>query len=173
MKDLIINYWSQIVILIGAIGYLLKLFFNFVIKKKEIKFTIFQKLRNEEVKSFYISFLEFEEILKQYNARAFNGYNLDERFYDKLELSYKNLILDFSSLKLISNKKHFEEIDNYLNKLFEVKSRTSISDNDLRVGFDTKESSKRLDEDYNYLKEDFISLKKNIVNILRQINGID
>ena len=52
--NFIVEYWSQLTILILAIGFLLKSIFNFYLKKQEIKFDFIHKERAQIIKKLHI-----------------------------------------------------------------------------------------------------------------------
>ena len=59
---IISTYWSQITILLLALGYLLKLYLNYLTKKKEINHSLFQKMMMDSVYAFYNSYSQIEEL---------------------------------------------------------------------------------------------------------------
>jgi len=62
------EYWAQIslilMIVIGGIGFILRLYFNWSIKKKEITFNKVRDTKVEELRAFYRSFIDLESNLR-------------------------------------------------------------------------------------------------------------
>ena len=62
------EYWSEVTViigvLIGGIGFLMKLYFNWVIKKKEITYNKVKSTKIVELKEFYKCFIDLETYLK-------------------------------------------------------------------------------------------------------------
>jgi hypothetical protein len=62
MKN-IFEYWSQITVLIGAIGFLLKTIFEFKLKNKELKFKYFYELKSQKIIELYTKIVEIQMII--------------------------------------------------------------------------------------------------------------
>ena len=66
--EIIIKYWSQITvvigIVIGGIGFILKILLNWNLRKKEITFSKLKETKIIELKNFYSSYINLEVELK-------------------------------------------------------------------------------------------------------------
>jgi len=58
------EYWSQITILLLAIGYLFKLYFNYLSRKSEINHSLFQKMMMDTVAEFLKAYSLNEEMFR-------------------------------------------------------------------------------------------------------------
>jgi|GEM_PF-6221398 len=56
--DFLNKYWSQITVLILAIGYILRTIFNFYLKKAEIKFAFIHKERAEIIREIHLDLIK-------------------------------------------------------------------------------------------------------------------
>lgn len=59
----IFEYWSQITVLIGAIGFLLKTIFEFKLKSKELKFKYFYELKSQKIIELYAKIVQIQMII--------------------------------------------------------------------------------------------------------------
>lgn len=76
--EFIIEYWSQLAVLLGVIGYLLKTIFDFIIRKREIKFIKLHELRAEKISAIFHSLTNMEQSFDQYLNKVHNLSSLEE-----------------------------------------------------------------------------------------------
>lgn len=62
-KDFIVNYWSQLTVLLGVIGYIFKTIFDYKLKVKELKFKHFYELKAKKVVELYSKIVEIQMIV--------------------------------------------------------------------------------------------------------------
>lgn len=92
------QYWSQLILLLGAIGYLIRIFFNYRIKKKEIRFSKIEESKLLEIKSFLKAFKDLEYSVREYAAQSYFGDpSKDELKKLKNEILLKNKELELKS----------------------------------------------------------------------------
>ena len=75
--EFIIQSWSQLTILLGALGYFLKIIFDFLLKKKEIKFIKLHELRAEKISAIFQSLAEMEHSFDRYLSQVHNLASLE------------------------------------------------------------------------------------------------
>jgi hypothetical protein len=68
--EFIIQNWSQLIILLGALGYILKTTFDFLLKKKEIKFIKLHELRAVKISAIFQSLAEMEHSFDRYLSQV-------------------------------------------------------------------------------------------------------
>lgn len=145
LKELFTIYWSQSLILIGSLGYLLKRAFDLRSKKVELKYSLFEQNRIDLIMKFLAAYLELEEEYKlipegrfkitemnpvnfdsmylKKNANLYSSYFYLKLFLDPLELArYSDLV---SEMRIISS-----EIKNAYIKL-EIEEESKVV-NDLK-----------------------------------------
>lgn len=76
--EFIIEYWSQIAVLLGIVGYLLKTILDFIIRKREIKFVKLHKLRAKIISEIYLSLANMEQSFDKYLNKVHNLPSLKE-----------------------------------------------------------------------------------------------
>lgn len=64
LKEIFTTYWSQTILLIGSVGYLLKLTFDLRSKKVELKYSLFEQNRINSIMKFITAYLELEQNYK-------------------------------------------------------------------------------------------------------------
>jgi hypothetical protein len=63
MKELIINYWSQLTVLLGVLGYTLKTIFDFRLKSKELRIRYYYELKAQKIIEIYVKVVELQMIV--------------------------------------------------------------------------------------------------------------
>lgn len=124
LKELFTTYWSQTIILLGSLGYLLKRAFDLRSKKVELKYSLFEQNRIDLIMKFLAAYLELEEEYKlipegrfkitemnpvifdsmylKKNANLYSSYFYLKLFLDPLELArYSDLV---SEMRIISTE---------------------------------------------------------------------
>ena len=64
LKELLTTYWSQTILIIGGLGYIVKLFFDLRSKKIELKYSLFEQNRVDSITKFLIAYLDLEQHYK-------------------------------------------------------------------------------------------------------------
>jgi hypothetical protein len=64
LGEFITTYWSQITVFTFGVGFFLKSLWNFVIKKREINFNLFQQRKLDSVNCFYSTYAKTEQMWK-------------------------------------------------------------------------------------------------------------
>lgn len=84
--DFLSKNWSQITVVIAAIGYLLKVILDFNIRKKEIKFEYLYKEKASAFQGFLICYQNFKKLLTQ---EAYQ-YKLNSKSFSEFETTMNN-----------------------------------------------------------------------------------
>lgn len=117
--EIVTKYWSQIVVLLsvmfGGIGFLLQLYFNWKVKKKEITFSKVRETKIKELREFYSSYINLELHLKSLHfASGQNQKQYEAEIRAKMPEIWKKFYLDFTFLKIFLNSDElvlFEELN--------------------------------------------------------------
>ena len=75
-KEFIINYWSQLTVVLGVIGYILKTIFDFRLKNKELRFKYYYELKAKKIIEIYSKIVEIQIIIdrrKEGDNKSFEG----------------------------------------------------------------------------------------------------
>ena len=76
VKEFIVNYWSQLTVLIGSIGYILKTIYDFRLKNKELRHKYYYELKAKKVIEIYAKIVEIQMIIdrrKEDNSPSFES----------------------------------------------------------------------------------------------------
>ena len=136
------NYWSQIAILLGVIGYIIKLCLEYYIKAKEIKFTHTHSAIVNDAKKLYVSFDNFNFKLKSVFTIETSNYN---NFADDLEACFKKLNEDLLNLKLVLKEDECTFLNECKEKMSGLFIITLISLMAFNYKIEIKEMGKGLD----------------------------
>jgi hypothetical protein len=117
--EIVTKFWAQIVVLLsvifGGIGFLLQLYFNWTVKKKEITFSKVRETKIKELREFYSSYINLELHLKSLHfASGQNKKEYETEIRAKMPEIWKKFYLDFTFLRIFLNSDelvHFEELN--------------------------------------------------------------
>jgi hypothetical protein len=123
--DEIIKYWSQLTVLIGitigGLGFLLRLYFNWNIKKKEITFSVIRETKIKELKNFYQSYNELVRNLRSLQFATAQGRTENaSELRNQMPEIWNHFYLSFTFLRIfLKNEeiKPFEELEKELNNV--------------------------------------------------------
>lgn len=123
--DVLSKNWSQITVIIAAVGYLLKVILDFNIRKKEIKFEYLYKEKASAFQDFLICYQDFRAALTQEAFRfKYNNIPFSE-FETSMNKSKKELENKLNFLLMYCSSKEKERLYTILNSctfiLYEVK----------------------------------------------------
>lgn len=101
LKELLTTYWSQTILIIGGIAYLLKLTFDLRSKKVELKYSLFEQNRVNSIMKFLTAYLELEENFRLIPEGRFKLHELSRESYDDMYLKKNaNLYSAYFYLKI-------------------------------------------------------------------------
>lgn len=86
IKELLTTYWSQTILIIGALGYIIKLFFDLRTKKIELKYSLFEQNRVDSITKFLTAYLDLEQNYKLIPEGRLKLSNLSPEKYDEIFL---------------------------------------------------------------------------------------
>lgn len=66
-KDYILNYWSQLTVILGVISYIFKIFLDYKFKIKESKFKYLYELKAKKIIELYSKIVEIQMIVDRKN----------------------------------------------------------------------------------------------------------
>jgi hypothetical protein len=137
--DFIVKSWSQIVILIGALGYILKIILDFTVKKKEIKYAYVYTEKARAFKEFTLSYQKLNESLIEtafqfkYENTGFGDFEM------RINGLHKELNNNINVLYIYCSEKEKEQLYRILNSckivVNDVKEQSKDSIEDLLERF--------------------------------------
>lgn len=147
--DFLTANWSQITVIIGALGYLLKLIFDFNIRKKEIKFEYLYKEKASSFQDFLISYQAFQSLLTTQAYSYKYGNSTFQDFESTMNQSKAILNEKLNALYMYCTQNEKEGLFAILNSctfvLFEInKNETEEVERILQAN--TKKSNKIIDK---------------------------
>ena len=116
-EQFIVSYWSQLTVLIGLLGYILKTIFDYCLKNKELRFKYYYELKAKKILEIYCKIVELQIIIdrrKKDEAPSFES-NI---FKHRIELDKYNWESSFYLMP--KSEKKFKTFLEWL-KFFEVK----------------------------------------------------
>jgi hypothetical protein len=126
--EIILNNWSQITVLLGAIGFVVQKLTDWRMRKREITFSKLQENKVLEIKSFYKSYLSLELALKDFLYQTQFGEHKDEIFRDQIE-TVRKCFIDFGYNSMVV--KIFLDSDD-LKTVDEISKILETTNHDLR-----------------------------------------
>lgn len=104
IKELFTTYWSQFTLLLLTFGYLIKYVFDFISKKKEINFSIYQNRKLESINKFFLNYARVENMWLDLSVYPIlkgelNAYKIDEIIFGPIN----ELRSSTFEIKLFSN----------------------------------------------------------------------
>lgn len=117
--------WSQITVVIAAVGYILKVILDFNIRKREIKFEYLYKEKASSFQEFLIVYQDFKTLLTQQSYRyKYNSITFAE-FETSMNITKKELENKLNFLIMYCTGKERESLYTVLNSctfiLYEIK----------------------------------------------------
>lgn len=116
-SDVIFKNWSQIVLFLGAIGYIIKSFTEWKFKKYEISFYKIQENKILEVKNFYKCYNQLDAALFTFTQQTLDEQVMNEKAKElryNIDIAYVELRNNCLSLKLFINENEIKTIDEIL-----------------------------------------------------------
>ncbi len=156
LKDLLTTYWSQVTLILLALGYLIKRILDIKSKKTEVNHSLFQQNRIIAVKTFFSKYAKAELMWHQLEIYDVFNKKLTAKEIDKIIFPHLNELKE----TLLELKIYF---DDDCHKYFEqlTKGILSINDRLLSLYFNSKPEINTTNKttDYYSFKEEI--LKKN------------
>ncbi|MCD8440635.1 hypothetical protein [Tenacibaculum finnmarkense] len=114
---IIIDNWTQVIFILGAIIYIIKLLINWDIKKREISFTKVQEKKLIEIKEFYKSYQTLRISLEHFlNQTEFGEHSTD--ILNEIRVKIRENYVDFDykcmTLKLFMKKEDIITIESII-----------------------------------------------------------
>jgi len=119
--NVVLENWSQIVVLLGMISYLIQILINWNLKKNEISFSKIQENKIQEVMSFYKSYQALRIALESFLNQTMFGEHSDEKLNEirvHIQKCYFDFELNCMTVKLFIEKSDINTI-NEINEIFE------------------------------------------------------
>ena len=163
LKEIFTTYWSQVTLLLLAIGYLLKRILDIRSKKTEINHTLFQQNRINSVKNYFSKYAKAELMWHQLSVHEILEKKLSTKEIDKIIFPTLNELQEIT----IELKIYF---DNDFQQLFEQLTSGILSINGrlnkLYFNSDPKMNPMIKGNDYYYFKEEILTKNKALMDEL-------
>jgi hypothetical protein len=110
----LLQYWSQLTLLLGVIGYFVSKITEQRFKRKEVRFTLFEKQKADSITAFIKDYIICENFFSSINHHEIMSKSITAKDLDRLEEPIKvNLQSSFNNLNLYLTEKEiysFKEI---------------------------------------------------------------
>lgn len=139
LQKILEDYWSQTLLLLTGLGILMRLIFDFLLKKKEINYGIFQRNKMEalirfynayaEIKSMWVKLPIFQIYRDELTSDKIDGFiqpplNKFEASIIELQIYFKEAL--YNKFKEIE-KNMFKMNRHFLERTFEIDSKISLT----------------------------------------------
>lgn len=136
LLDFLSKYWSQISVVVFAIGYIIKIFFDFYLKQKEIKYNYIHGKRVKVIMNLYAQLNELnQQIEKMALAHELTEVNAGPTNTERWEVFNKiinlnsNLKKEFEKHKLYFSKRFINQFEKHFKKVSDNFIMTSVNIN--------------------------------------------
>jgi len=109
--------WAQITVMLGAIGYVLKVFFDFRIKKLEIKFGLLFSQKTTEFQKFIELYDKYVAQLIKESFGFVYGTSLPDEYDKIVKTHHEQISLSISHLRIYLSKRDKEVLFSILNSM--------------------------------------------------------
>lgn len=124
LLEILNKYWSQIIVLLLGFGYLIKSYFNWRLKQKEITFDKIKETKLKELKQFYKSYINLESHLKQLQfAAAKSKIEEENRVRNLLPDIWRQFYLDFTFLRIFLSSEELKSFENLHKELENIQKK--------------------------------------------------
>lgn len=165
LKELLTTYWSQTILIIGGIAYLLKLTFDLRSKKVELKYSLFEQNRFDSIMKFLAAYLELEENFKLIPEGRFRLSELSRDTYDAMYLKKNaNLYSAYFYLKMYLDPL---ELARYADLVTEMRA-ISTKIKEAYIEMDSKENLE-IETNLKNLIVDKIGTNNNNINVIGEL----
>jgi hypothetical protein len=100
--------WAQIVVVIGAIGYIIKTILDFQVKKKEIRFAYIYQEKSGAFHQFFLSYQDFISIVVTQSFRLKAGAITYQEFDSMVSEQRKAIMKNIDALYIYCSKKEID-----------------------------------------------------------------
>lgn len=163
LKELLTTYWSQVTLLLLALGYLTKRLLDLKSKKTEINHSLLQQNRLIAIKSYFSSYSKVELMWHQIAIYEIFDKKLSAKEIDNLIFPYLNTLQEITLELKIYFK---EDIHRYFEQLTSAMLSINSELQRLCSTLSLEESNVVNVNDYNYFKDEIIKSNKVIMDEL-------
>ena len=168
--ETIFEYWAQITVLLGIIGFCIGKILEFNIKKNEIRFSKLHENKILEIKTYYKSYQSLRNALQRFYNQTVFGTHSEEIFKSlSNDISEKFIEFDYDSMiiKLFIDNKDLEIVDDITKTLSVVRAELLIWHINARPNNSTNNQD-NIEKIGQVLDKRLPELIKNIENNLRK-----
>jgi len=164
------NYWAQITLLLGVLGYIIKIILENYLKLKEIKFSHSRSAIVNETKKLYATFDFFNYKMCQVFPMLNKSKKVDI-LITELENHFINFNSDLLSLKILLEKSQGAFLDQVQDKMREIYLIFLISYYAIEMKWEIKEPGKGFDKIDEFYQNEYPEFKLKFENDLRNLIG--
>jgi hypothetical protein len=141
LKDILTTYWAQTVLLLAALGFLLKRIFDIRTKKIEVKQSLFQQNRNTAIVRFIDTYIGLQSLYRQILSQTFDSNKIGNADFNKLiEEKYEQLYASYFYFKIFLDPLEqvrygdlVTEMQNISSKFIDTSTKFYTGDKDLLI----------------------------------------
>lgn len=130
-KEFIINYWAQLTVVLGVIGYVLKTIFDFRLKHKELRLKYFYELKAKKIIEIYTKIVDLQMIIDR--RKKGDGSSFESNIF-KHRIDLDKYYCESSFYLTAKSEKAFKSFLEWL-KFFEIKQML-IDDASIEFNFE-------------------------------------
>jgi len=164
LKELLTTYFSQLTLILAALGYMLKRVFDTISKKTEINHNLFQQKRLESVNNFFKTYAQTEQMWNSISTWDILEHKIPAKEMDSIIFPHINeLKRNVLELQIYFDDKEHKSFVDILDNVNSINSKLS------KVYFDYNPEKTYIDKSNEFLDHKFQKLKDN-KNIFREIS---
>jgi hypothetical protein len=137
LKNIFEDYWSQILLILTGIGYLLKISFDFFLKKKEINYGINHKNKMDALIRFFKAYAELKSMwnklpISQILKNELSAFEIDNQIQPPLN-NFEASIIELQIYFDENMYENFKKIEKNMNSINRVILNLCFDDFDKRI----------------------------------------
>ncbi len=161
IKDLFTTYWSQVTLILLAVGYFIKSMLDKKSKKNEINHTLFQQNKLISVNNFFLNYAKVEMMWNQISIFEILSRKLEANEMDRIILpSLNELRRNLLELKIYFNSKDHLFFEQLSNGLFSINGKL------LKLYFQNEINSIQRVNEFTIFKDEILNKNNLILNEL-------
>jgi hypothetical protein len=171
-KDLLTTYWSQVTLILIAIGslifYFIKRHYDNSSKKIEINHSLFQQYKLKTVNDFFTNYTRAETMWSQIAIWEILARKVDAKEIDKIIFPTLNdLKKSLFELKIYFKKEEHKYFDELVNGIYEINGKVS----ELYFDYDEEKKDIHKANEFIFFKSDVLNKNNKIIDNICLIIG--
>jgi len=166
------DYWSQITLLIGVLGFFVKIIIDRIIRLHEIKIKSLHSEKVEAFKILYGVFMTYSTIIYQYKARLFLSYAEQSSFYEEINKIYSTFNSSVLHTQILLTEQKAEALRHMQKQLNDIYYKVATLDSEKKAeGFSSDHMLIMTDID-NFFEKELPTIKSKIEDLIRNEIGV-